>query len=430
MTGGAGFGRVEISARVAGAQLVGYRTTSRRAIFVHDPLHVRALVLGAGAQQVAICSVELCCVGSDVVAAARARVERATGIPRERVFVSATHTHSGPRDVDPACWPQGLDEQICAAVEQACERFAPARVGVGWGMVHGVAMNRRRFEDPVDPAVLVVRVDDADGSPLGLWWGFGCHPVVLGPDNLLASGDWPASTARLLEERLGGVAVFGQGACADVNPLTAGVRAHLDAQWPVLGNVPGASYYGPARTAAAEHRIGNRAGGSFIEAERLGRAVGEEVVRVHRGIETGPLEGLWTRTLALDAPPARPAAAAAGGPVEEAVRPRAPHDEPLELMLVGIEGPGIVLVGAPVELFCESGVRLRRALRAAGVAHPFAVGYANGWRGYLPPRHAFAEGGYEVGWAHASGLPASLEAALVERVAGAVADVAERRATA
>jgi neutral/alkaline ceramidase-like enzyme len=419
---GAGFGRVDVSEHVAGARLVGYGAPERRALFAHDPLHARALVLGDGAERVAICSVELCYVGADVVAAARERIERATGIRGERVFVSATHTHSGPHDLDPGCWPDGLDALLCAAVEQACARLVPARVGVGWGMLHGVAVNRRRLEDPVDPAVLVLRVDDLDGRPLGLWHGFGCHPAVLGPDNPLASGDWPAAAATLLERRLGGdaVAVFGQGACADVNPLTDEIRARLDAGRAVLANAPGASYYGPARSADREHRIGNRAGGSFVEADRLGGAVADEVLRVHRGIAPVAVEAIWTRSLRVDPARGEPAGVSSGASV--VAPPRAARGEPLEVMLIGLEGPDVVLVGAPVELFSESGVRLRRELRAAGVAHPFAVGYANGWRGYLPPRRAFAEGGYEVDWARATGLPPSLEATLVERVLDAVAD--------
>lgn len=441
----AGFGKVEISTRTAGAELVGYGAPERRALSVHDPLHVRALVLGSGARRVAICAVELCYVGADVIAAARERIERATGIRGERVLVCASHTHSGPHDGDRGCWPDGLDAPICAAVEQACERAVPALAGAGWGTLHGVAINRRRLEDPVDPAVLVLRVDAADdGRPLGAWFAFGCHPVVLGPDNPHVSGDWPASAAQAIERRLGdgAVAVFGLGAAADVNPLTPELLERLGAGRAVRANAPGAVYYGPAQTAVPEDRIGNRRGGTFAEAERLGGVVAGEVLRVHRGIAARPVDRLWTRRLQIatreEAGAARASAApvdasagdarAGGGssrpaaPLGGAIRPRARRGDPLDVLLVGVEPQGVALVGAPVELFCESGVRLRRSLRALGVPHPFAVGCANGWRGYLPPARAFAEGGYEVAWAQAGGLPGVLEPALVDRVVDAVAD--------
>ncbi len=90
------------------------------------------------------------------------------------------------------------------------------------------------------------------------------------------------------------------------------------------------------------------------------------------------------------------------------------------MMVVGIDGPGIVLVGQPGEFFADTGVNLRAALRHAGVAHLFMVGYANGWRLYLPPQHAFPDGGYEVGWAWAHRLSETLQDDIRARVLEAV----------
>jgi hypothetical protein len=98
--------------------------------------------------------------------------------------------------------------------------------------------------------------------------------------------------------------------------------------------------------------------------------------------------------------------------------------EALEIMMVGIEGPGIVLVSQPGEVFGETGVRLRRELRQAGVRHPFVVGYTNGWRAYLPPARAFPEGGYEVSWAQRLGVPETLQ----DEIRVAVIDAVRSRA--
>jgi len=51
-----------------------------------------------------------------------------------------------------------------------------------------------------------------------------------------------------------------------------------------------------------------------------------------------------------------------------------------------------VMWGAPVELFCEIAMRVRKE---SGYAKTFFFGYANGWLGYLPTAVAFQEGGYE-----------------------------------
>jgi neutral ceramidase len=386
----AGLGKVEISTSAIGAELMGYADRDGGAVAVHDPLFVRALVLECGGERVALCSVDLCAVNEDVVAAARARIARQSGAG---AFIAATHTHSAPHDDDAACWPHGLDAPIAAAVAQACERLTPARVGAGWGSLAGHTVNRRRPEDPVDPAVLVVRVDDTAGAPLGLYYGFACHPVVLGADNRKVSADWPGQAARILERELGAVTVLGQGACADVNPLTDRIAA-------------GRSVY-------------DRSGGTFAQAEDLGRAVADEVIRVHRGIATGDVTGVWTRRIAVagDRDATRD-----DGPLGGHGVPRAGPDEPLDVMLVGIDGPDVLLLGQPGEVFAETGVALRRELRTAGVRHPFVVGYANGWRAYLPPRCAYSEGGYEVDWAVAMRHPETLQDDIRALVVGALAE--------
>jgi neutral ceramidase len=394
MTLRAGFGKVELVGAAAGVELVGYANREGGALGVHDALHARALVLEADGERVALCAVELCYVQEDVVAAARDRVAGRRLVPADALLVAATHTHSGPYDADPAAFPEGLDVLIEQAVAQACERLEPARVGVGWGTLHGHSISRRRLEDPVDPALLVLRVDAADGRPLGLAHAFGCHPVVLGPDSRLVSGDWPAACCRRLEAALGdsAVALFLQGGSGDVNPLTAGVRAQLDEGRAVAAQVD--DYYG---TSTPAWEIGDRRGGTVADA----------ALRVRRGIAADGSGGVWTRRLELElpsSPAVEPGAMTVGHH-----HPRVPRGTPLEVMLVGLDGPGLVLVAQPGELFVESAVELRRALRAAGVRHPFALGCANGRRVYLPPRSAFLDGGYEVEWARTNGMPETLQ---------------------
>jgi neutral ceramidase len=419
----AGFAKVELSSSAIGAQLVGYANREGAAVAIHDPLFARTLVLEHDGERVAMCSVDLCFVNEDVVAATRDRIARVAGIPPERVFVSATHTHSGPGDDDRVCFPGGLDTLIAESVVAACERLRPARVGAGWGMAHGHSLNRRRLEDPVDPAVFVIRIDDLEGAPLGLYYGFACHPVVLGPDNRDVSGDWPATSSDVVETELGpgAVAVFGQGACADVNPLTKGVRERFDHSRAVAVQVEGISYYGSADDRDRDFDVGDRIGGTFAEAERLGRAVAEETLRVHRGIEPEDVTGLWTAQIAISQ--SGSGGRNGDGPLAGHGRPRAVPGLPLEVMLVGIDGPGVVLVGQPGEVFGETGISLRRELRRAGVRRPFVVGYANGWRAYLAPGHAYPDGGYEVDWARATGLPETLQ----DDIRDAVLEVARQR---
>lgn len=419
----AGFGRVELSASIEGAPMRGYANRAGGVHGVHDPLYARALVLEHGDRRVALCALDLCGVQEDVVAAAR---ERVAGVDPADLLVAASHTHSGPAD-DAGCWPDGLAGRIAAAVAEACARLRPATLGVGWDALHGHALNRRRLEDPVDPAVLAVRVDADDGAPLGVVFGHACHPVVLGPDNRQASADWPGVTARVLEERLGpgAVALFLPGACADVNPLTDGVRAAIAGAARVVGQLEHVVYPGGDPGPGATYDVGDRTGGTFAEAEELGRAVADAVLRVHGATAPAAVDGLWTERIAVPHP--APDGPGAPSPLGDHFLPRAALDDPLEVMLVGIDGPGVVLAGQPGEVFARTGAGLRRELRAAGVEHPYVVGYANGWRGYLAPADAFADGGYEVDWARAAGHAETLQDEIRTRVLAAVAAHAPRR---
>ncbi len=408
----AGFGKVELSGAAVGAPLMGYANREGGATAVHDPLFARALLLEHGDERVALVGLDLCGIGRDVVAAARERIASESGVPGAHVFVAASHTHSGPADDDRGCWPDGLDAPIAAAVAQAQARLAPARLGAGWGFLFGHAFNRRRFEDPVDPAVFALRVDDEAGAPLGVVYGFGCHPVVLGPDSREITADWPGVASAAIESALGAdaVAVFAQGACADVNPLTGPVLERIAAAGRVVGQVEQLSYYG---TAGAVDDVGDRTGGTFAEAERLGRAVAEEALHVCRGIAPQEVTRVWARPLPIPHP--RPTALDAS-PLGDHFLPRTPPGEPLDAMLLGVDGPGVVLVGQPGEVFAATGVELRRALRAAGVPHPWVVGYANDWRAYLTPAEAYPDGGYEVDWARACGHPETLQDEIRARV--------------
>ena len=52
----------------------------------------------------------------------------------------------------------------------------------------------------------VVRVDAANGSPIGVWSNFAVHNTSFGAGNLLFSGDNAATTERFVEQEMAGEA--------------------------------------------------------------------------------------------------------------------------------------------------------------------------------------------------------------------------------
>ena len=70
--------------------------TERSASEVTDPLLAKALALDDGTTRLVLCVVDTCMIPRDLIDQAKADASKATGIPTERMLVSATHTHSAP----------------------------------------------------------------------------------------------------------------------------------------------------------------------------------------------------------------------------------------------------------------------------------------------------------------------------------------------
>jgi len=402
----AGFGRRDITPKV-GCQLVGYANRLSAATGIHDPLLARALVLDDETTRCAILSADLCYLNARTVQAIRKAVHHRTEIPPSNVFIATTHTHSGPHDGDAENWERPLPELFAEAVAQACEALQPARLGGGYGVLYGYSINRRWLDRPVDPGVAVVRVDNVDGTPLGLLTNFACHGVVLGYDSFLISADWPGYACREMEHALGPgtTCLFLQGGSGDINPLVEGVRMRLQSGHAVM-TMSNVSYYGPPDDPQSWH-IGDRKGGTFEEAEQLGEALAREVLRVARGIRTTvPTTALWSEQITINA---------ARGPEEPQPevgfdfrikeRPEISEEHPpipAEIMLLGVDG--MLLFGQPGEVLSQTAVTLKTKLCTMGYSTPMIVSYANGWLAYLPDPIAFEEGGYEASWPKCLGI--------------------------
>src|SRR5512136_2711017 len=63
---------------------------------IYDPLYVNAVVLGEGDQRVALLSADACSMGNQTVAEVRQLAHEWCGIAPERIFLCATHSHTGP----------------------------------------------------------------------------------------------------------------------------------------------------------------------------------------------------------------------------------------------------------------------------------------------------------------------------------------------
>jgi len=403
-----GFGVATITPKV-GCELVGYSNRPEPSTGVHDDLHSRAMVVDGAGTVWALCANELCFLTQKTVAQIRERVTAQVPIPPEHIHLSTVHTHSGPDDDNPEDWDTPVADLITGAIVQAYERRVPARVGAGRGRLDGHTINRRFIDRPTDPGLAVLRIEDLEHHVLGLVVNWNCHAVVLGYDNLLISADFPGVTCSALEQRLGqgAVVLYVNGGTGNVNPYTSGVRAKLNGEYAIETMVDGPIYYGTADTLPRFH-VGDRGGGTFEEVEELGQTVAQEAWKVAQTIRTGEpcrppwVESSWVNIRRADAPPLDDAR------VLKRVDPGWTGE--VEVMALGVHDA--VLVGEPGEVFAETFVDFKRRLWQMGFGTPMASSYMNGFFGYLPPGHAFPEGGYEVGWAEKLALREDMQSVM------------------
>lgn len=422
----AAFGRADITPKL-GCRLMGYGNRASGATAVHDRLFARVLVLEAEGMQWALISCEFCYLNVVTVAEIRAAIQQQTGIPPTNVFLATTHTHSGPHDRDTDNWERPLAVIVADAVAAAVARLQPAYIASGYGMLYGYSINRRWLDRPVDPGVGVIRIDSEAGQPLGLVTNYACHAVVMGPDNLCISADWPGHASEKLEGALGNDAtcLFFQGGAGNINPLVAGVRQALQSGRTVVSIGEISAYYG-SQGSPDRYNIGNRTGGTFDEVAELGAAFAQEVLHIYRGLQPeGLKQPLWSTQVTVkavaganetqDARPARSPTVAAYEALYDA-------GLPTEIMLFQIGDA--LLVGQPGEVFSETSIMVKSQLRALHYRTPLLVSYANGWFSYLPEPEDFPEGGYEVGRAHGMGVSRHYQ----PHVRAAIAPVVQRYA--
>lgn len=207
---------------------------------VRDPIYARALVLSDGNTPLVIVTLDL--VGFSLVRTQRIRTLLTREHPDSILLVS-THNHQSPDTVGlwgPALfnmlpYQTGLDsgymtfleERIVDCVKQALERARPARLHLASGefdrkdrWIHNERGQTR------DRTVRVAHLADENNAAIATLIQHACHPETLWKSNRLISADFCGVCCRCVERRVGGVALYANGA------LGAMVTAALDWEAP------------------------------------------------------------------------------------------------------------------------------------------------------------------------------------------------------
>lgn len=392
----------------AGQEMSGFGARTLPATGAHDPLTVRALVVGDTALAVA----DVIGIDSGLSARVRARLPLAPG----RVTLAAVHNHGGPVSMagrlsaraDPA-WLERLENAFVEAISRAYEGRVEVRLSGGIGAEPGVAKNRRHPGGPVDEGVPVLRLDRMDGTTLAILVSYACHPVVLGADNLRWTADYPFFTRAALEEALpGAVALFATGCPGDVN---TGHSAHASLS---LAANDARSYREAARIGRAVAASALAARLSPLSDTACAAEAGTVLPFERRETDLGQLAARW-RLEAGSADPVRAHLLRIWAAWAESLPDSAP--EPLPARVTAMDWGGARILGLPGEIFAATALGLRERLDAKPL---FVLGYCDDNPGYIPPRGEFAHGGYEVDEAHRFyGLPAGFAPGSAENLSEA-----------
>lgn len=382
---------------------------------VHDDLKVHCLYLENGGVQLGLVCADLGELSKKRIAAMRAAMQAASGIPAQNIAITCSHTHSGPVTTtlpftlwsdDRELYPHYLDEITAVMARQmanAKNESFEATIAVGKGQCgaqQGVGGNRRSKDGPADPDVLVWAVyEKADDRLRGVFVNYALHPTFLHAESREISADYPGYIYEYFKR---------------------------DDPQLVVGFTMGAS-----GNQSSRHF---RSGQTFDEAKRVGYAIAAEA---KRALESSPRQqdpALFARTEAFyppmfETPGLRQAEAAyekARQDYDSAVEAQKPYpvQRTLECTLIGAEhqleiakaGPvarriiegnspfeiqlmgigDVRLVFYSCEIFVEYALRLKKQ---SPYANTVLISCANGGAsGYVCTPQAFGEGGYEALW--------------------------------
>jgi len=221
---------------------------------VHDDLYIRAVIIGDKSDKLALVSADLIGLFKDYTGPIREHIERTFNIKRSHIICCCTHTHSGPDTIGlwgPDCLTSGLNElymrrlkeKFILAIYEALRNMQEAIIEYSWKWIEprGIVRNTR---DPhlVDRYLAVIRIRNLEEKSIATIVNFACHPEVLDNSNKLITSDYPYYLREYLENKLGGLAIFFNGALGGM--LTPDVRLR-----------------------------------SFSEAKKVGEKLGEEAIK-------------------------------------------------------------------------------------------------------------------------------------------------------
>lgn len=421
-----GYAKVNINPML-GIHIRGYYVPRFAKGFIDD-LEAHAIALNCGEETVLMISVDTCYIIETICDKYLEKISKATGVDKDKIFLSATHTHTGPdleddfesngNNDDAIKYTHFLGERLADLSVMALNDLKPAKMG----FIEGVAPDRvayiRRYKmkdgttctcpainDPnidhpigtLDQRVHILRFDQENGESIVLL-NYGVHADTVNGEMICS--DWPGWLRRTLDKALDGVKCLafvgaqGDVGSTHVNP-TGGDMNDTEISFDNEMKSPGMARF-------------------------VGRALAGTVLQVYDKVEYVDVDDLkiLKKTVAVPSnmptPEQMPQARLYKQLHEEGRDSEIPYTamelttvvaeairmcnlehgpESFDITLTGLKIGPVAFVGIPGEPFTDIGVGIKDT---EGWSAIMPVCLTNGSRGYFPMKSAFDEGGYEA----------------------------------
>jgi neutral/alkaline ceramidase-like enzyme len=390
-----GAARVDITpAADAALPMAGYASRTEGFRGIHDHVFVRAIVLDDGRSQAALVAWESLFVPDAIWAETSRLIAADTGIPAERLLLSAVHDHGAPTlpptnaTAAQRAYINTIENSAVEAVRKAKSQLQPARFGIGRTSAY-VNANRREFSaargwwlgfnenGPSDKTVSVIRFDDLTGKPIAFWINYGVHAVVMGPENYQITGDLAGATSRFVEQHYLG---------NDRPRSDGGMRIRLKPEEKVTGD--GVVAVWTSGAAGDQNPVSMASGEDFTLVDGLGKILGEAVLRAASDVKMTTDASIRGGQTVVTCP---------GRRVDPGPTPRAEYTfsdaDPVNIRLTLLTINEVALAGVSGEVFTLIAQRLARESR---LKPTIMVTHTNGSSGYIPNDDAFEPVSYEV----------------------------------
>jgi hypothetical protein len=460
----AGFSKMVITPE-PGIRMAGHPGT-KYALRVRDDLFVRAAAIREKGETVVFAGLDVLFVEIESVNYIREAVCKKTGIKYDSIFISATHTHSGPMTTglfgkeQEAGYIEYLHSRTIEAIINAVNNMSPCKIGFGETAVKGFAFNARMImasgriethpfkydktivgpEGPVDDTLSFLYFYDEEANLYGGIINYANHPQIMERQEPSISADFPGEIEKyiLADRNKEAVVLFLNGTCGNLCPVNAmdSSKREVGERWLVhMGSELGkqANVLLNNKTETAKPRLACICG----EVELTIRDIPEETLAQAReflkhhheedtlqvsnyGVEEegSPFLSLeeylgtneWLLQQYTD--------------VLELYKIRQKHSTE-KIMITALDLCGIGIVMLPFEVFVELGLEIKER---SPYEHTIIAELTNGSYGYIPTEKAFQrEGGYETITLRSSRFRPESAGLLVEKALGLLKELYGRK---